>query len=122
MSYNIAKAVQYFLNDIEEFGFGDICMDFERECIWHKEYAIFVYDIVDENPYFDEESFIEEFIQDLKKTLPEGSQVIIYYLCNEIEVLGPNHDEFYKKHMDKLEEMCIKHDGHHSIYMGEANG
>lgn len=112
---NVAEQAIKFLAEMEK-GFNDIPVgNIECECIWHKEYAIFLLDFefdldIPDNPYVTVD--YAQFHYDLQKYMQEkyfpNCQINYSSGCHEWEIIGPNQKEFHKTHEQVLEDFSWK--------------
>ncbi len=119
---SIAKTVTKLLKEVGG-SFNEVSVGFDKESIWHDQYAIFVaeFDILgggfyDEGPYVEvivnEKQLAKDFKQLLQNNLPEGSTIQHHSSCNEWEICGPKYKEYYAQIQDALEDAYDKVNGH----------
>ncbi len=127
---NVAKAADDFLDSICE-GFNGVSIDSaQKECCWHEEYAIFLlyWDLcgIDDGDTqyhsFDWDKLRADFDVYLRNHFP-GCDIRVSCQGCEYEICGPGYKEFYKKHMDRLEELeCTLKKSCHWVYHPEKAG
>ena len=121
---NVAKVATKFVDSLEkesEFNNVDI-IQIEKECVWHREYAIFIVDFDFDSFYlechndytevtFDNDGFDLDWQEFVYEQFPECT-IKFHGGTGEVEIIGPNYDEFVKTYSEELEELSSK-SGHH---------
>lgn len=114
---NIAKEVTIILDYIEKYGWnGRRLEDWNREGIWHQEYAIFTALFRPKRIFYEDGCKCQDRIAlKFKEFLNENflnSTINHYSGCYEYEIIGRNYKEFADKYRDQMEEIAVATDDH----------
>ena len=105
---NIAEKAVELIKQLGKEGFNGVGVDFyEYESVWNKHYAIFImaFDTYNDGDYisFDRDLFDSDLMRCLEKLFPK-CKINYQGSCDEIEIIGPDYDKWYKKNADRLEK------------------
>ncbi len=117
---NVAQKANEVYDHLIKNGFQGLkIIHHEKECVWHREYAIFILQFDDyfecENPYhsFDFHQFESDLVSYMQNQFPSCSVSYNKY-THEWEIIGEHYAAYYDDNIDALEELS-SNEGH-SIY------